>query len=96
MSLQFSPLLAPHDINRCEIRYHWVQEYYILRLQISLILFFSHETAKTKLALLSFLYCWEFVKTSIDPGLSACPGPIPVQWMCHLEWITVHEMFESL
>ena len=36
----------------------------ILRLQISWILFFSQETAKTKLAKLSFMYSSEFVKTS--------------------------------
>ena len=33
-----------------------------LRLQISLILFLSQETAKTKLSILSFLYSSEFVK----------------------------------
>ena len=58
------PLFAPYGINKCEIGNHWVQEYYILRLQISLILFFSQDTAKIKLAILSILYSSEFVKTS--------------------------------
>ena len=63
ISWLFSPLLAPYDVNKCEIRYHGVQVYYILRLQISLISFISQETAKTKLAILSFLYYREFVET---------------------------------
>ena len=44
----------------------YIQEYYISRLQISSILFLSQETANTKLAILSFLYSSEFLKTSID------------------------------
>ena len=41
------------------------KEDYILRLQTSLVLFISYGTAKMKLAILAFLYCGEFVKTSI-------------------------------
>ena len=36
----------------------------MLRLQISLLLFISNGMAKTKLAILAFLCCGEFVKTS--------------------------------
>ena len=37
-----------------------------LRLQTSLVLFISCGTVKPKLAILAFLYCEEFVKTSIE------------------------------
>ena len=37
----------------------------MLQLQISLVLFISNGAAKTKLAILAFLCCGEFVKTSI-------------------------------
>ena len=36
----------------------------ILRLQTSLVIFISNGTAKTKLGILPFLYCGEFVKNS--------------------------------
>ena len=36
----------------------------MLRFQISLVLLISNGTAKTKLAMLAFLWCGEFVKTS--------------------------------
>ena len=39
---------------------------YMLKLQISLVLFISNGTAKTKLAILEFLSCGEFAKTSIE------------------------------
>ena len=42
-----------------------VHEDYILKLQISLVLFISNGKAKTKLVILAFLYCGEFVKNSL-------------------------------
>ena len=41
-----------------------VQEYYISRLQTSLVHFISDGAARTKLAIVTFLYCRTFVKTS--------------------------------
>ena len=41
-------------------------DHYISRLQTSLILLISNDSAKTKLAILAFLYCEEFMKTAID------------------------------
>ena len=39
-----------------------VIEYYILRMQTSLVQFLFNGTAKTNLAILAFLYCGDFVK----------------------------------
>ena len=46
----------------------WVQENCISRLYISLVQFSSDGTAKTKLAILAFLYCGAFVKNSSTLG----------------------------
>ena len=43
----------------------------MVRLQISLVLFILNGRAKTKLAILAFLCCGEFVKTSILSSLPA-------------------------
>ena len=58
----FRPLFALYDVGKCEIRCHWVQEDYILMMQTSVIEFSSNGVAKTKLAILAFLYCGRFVK----------------------------------
>ena len=47
------------DVNGC-------QEDYISKLQNSLAQFMSSGTAKTKSAILVFLYCGKFVKNSIE------------------------------
>ena len=60
--LQFSSLFATYDASKFETRYQWMQYDYISRLQTSLVQFLSNDTAKTKLAILAFLYCGEFVK----------------------------------
>ena len=65
---QFSSLFALYDASKCKIRYQWVQEDYIWKLQNLLFFFFSNGTAKTKLAILAFLCYGEFVKTSISSG----------------------------
>ena len=39
-------------------------------LQVSLVLFLSNGTAKTKLAILPFLYCGDFVKSPIVTAMS--------------------------
>ena len=42
----------------------------MLRLQISLVLFILNGRAKTELAILAFLCCGEFVKTSITGSVT--------------------------
>ena len=59
-----SSLFAPDGVCKCEIQYQWVLELCILKLPSSLILFISNDRAKTKMAILPFLYCGEFMKTS--------------------------------
>ena len=54
-----------HTIGKCEIRYKSVSENYISRLQTSFGWFIFDGTVKMKLAILTFLYCGEFVKTLI-------------------------------
>ena len=62
----FFSLFARKDGSKCEIPYQWENKDYILRLKTSLLHFFiSNGRAKTKLAILAFLYCGEFVKNSI-------------------------------
>ena len=67
-NLQFSSLFALHDASKCTIRYQWVQKDYIWRLWNLFSLLISNGTAKAKLAILAFLCCGEFVKTSIRDG----------------------------
>ena len=62
--LQFPLLFVAYDFNKYEIRYQWVQEDYVSRLRTSLVQFLSNGTAKMKLAILAFLHCENFVKTS--------------------------------
>ena len=52
-----------HTIGKCEIRYKSVWENYISRLQTSFGWLIFDGTVKMKLAILTFLYCGEFVKT---------------------------------
>ena len=59
---QFSSLFAPYDVSKCDTRYQWIQTDYISILKTLLFLFISNGRAKTKLAILAFLYCEEFVK----------------------------------
>ena len=56
---------APHDVKKYEIKCQMVLEDYILISHTSLVLLISNSTAKTKLAILTFLCCDEFVKNSI-------------------------------
>ena len=57
----FFPLFEVYDVSKCKIGYQWVWDNYIYRLHTSLVLFISNGIAKTKLAILVFLYCVEFV-----------------------------------
>ena len=61
-----SSLFTPIDVSKCEIRCQLVQEHYISRLQTSFISLVNslYGTAKTKLTILAFLYCGEFLKNS--------------------------------
>ena len=72
---QFPPLFAPSDVSKCRIRYQWGLEDKTSRLQTLLVLFFHNSIAKTKLAMLAFLYYIEFVKTSIDTLPFNIPSP---------------------
>ena len=65
MYLQLRSFFAPCDISKCEIRCQWVYEDYISGLKTSLVSFISNGTAKTKLPILAFLCCGEFMKTSV-------------------------------
>ena len=49
-----------------------VLELCIVKLQSSLVLFIFNGQVKTKLAILSFLYCSEFMKTSIGGLILMC------------------------
>ena len=62
---QFPSLFALYDISKCDIRYQWVRAHYISRLKTLLVFSISKDTAKTKLAILASLYCWEFAKNPI-------------------------------
>ena len=65
--LQFSSLFATNDTSNCEVRNQGIHEDYISRLHASLAQLIFNGRAKTKLAMLAFFYCGEFVKNS-----SAC------------------------
>ena len=89
--LKFSFLFVPYDVCKCEIRYHWVSQQHISRLQNSSIQFLSNGTAKTKLATLTFLYCEKFVK----PLLAAWGPNLFLPHTCNLtlvglEWEAYH------
>ena len=58
-------LCESYDVSKYGNRCQCEEEDYMLRLQISLLLFISNGRAKTKLGILAFLCCGEFVKTSI-------------------------------
>ena len=60
--LRLSILFTPIDASKCEIRSQFVQEDYIPRLQTSSAESIPKGIAKTKLAILAFMYCGEFVK----------------------------------
>ena len=62
--LQFSSLFATNDISKCEIRKQGIHEDYISGSHALLEMFYFNGRAKTKLAMLAFLYCAEFVKNS--------------------------------
>ena len=47
------------------IRYQWVLQDYISKMQTSMVLLILNGTAKIKLAILTFMYCKDFVKNSI-------------------------------
>ena len=46
MFFTISSLFAPYDVSKCEIKYQWVWEDYILRSQTLLDQFISKDTAK--------------------------------------------------
>ena len=62
--LHFHSIFTPCIVSKCEIRCQWVPEDYISMLYTSLVLLISNCMSKTKLAILAFLYCGEFVKNS--------------------------------
>ena len=63
--LQFSSPVVPTDISKCEIRNQGIYENYISWIQSLLDELILNGTAKTKLAMLAFLYCEGIVKNSI-------------------------------
>ena len=66
--LQLPSLFATCDGSKYEIRYQWIWYNYISRLQTSLAWLLFNGTMKTKLAILAFLYCKEFVKNPNAPS----------------------------
>ena len=64
--LQFSSVFIPTDVNKWEIRNQGVNEDYISRLYALLDWLIFNAKAKTKLAMLPFLYWRPFVKNSDD------------------------------
>ena len=64
----FSPLFATNDVIKCEIRNQGIHDDYISRLHALCELFIFNGRAKTKLAMLAFLYYGEFVKNSKARG----------------------------
>ena len=64
--LQFSPLLAPTDVSKLEIRNQGTHEDYISRLHALLDQLIFNYRAKTKLEMLPFLYLRASLKNSID------------------------------
>ena len=69
--LQFPSLLAPHAFSQCKIRDQQLQEDHISRLRTSLDQLIPNDIAKTKLAIMAFSYCREFVKNSSAISYSA-------------------------
>ena len=65
---QFSSLIVSYDVSKFQIRCEGVREDYISVSHSSLVLFTSNVTTKMKLAIWAFLYCGEFVKTTIGGG----------------------------
>ena len=63
--LQFSCLFASTDVGKCEIRNLELYEDYIWRSNALLDQLIFNGRAKTKLAMLAFLFCGEIVKNSI-------------------------------
>ena len=70
--LQFSSLFAITVVIKCKIRNQGVHEDYISRLHALLKnSYFFNGRAKTKLAMLAFLYCIDFVKNSnVDANIN--------------------------
>ena len=64
--VQFSSLFTTTDDSKCEIRNQWVYDHYILRSNATLDWLIFSDKAKTKLAMLAFLYCGDIVKNSIE------------------------------
>ena len=62
--LQFSSLFPPYDISKCglDVSGHKRITFQGCRFH-QLVSFSSNDTAETKLEILAFLYCEEFVKT---------------------------------
>ena len=54
-----------YDVSKCELKCQWLQENCTSRLYTSLIWFFSNDTAKTKFAIMIFLYSGTPVKTRV-------------------------------
>ena len=63
--LQFSSLFTTTDVSKYEIRNQWVYDHCILRSNATLDWLILSNRAKTKLAMLAFLYCGEIVKNTI-------------------------------
>ena len=59
-TLQFSSLFAPTNVSKCEVG----NQNYISKLHILLDKVIFNDTPESKLAMLAFLYCGEFVKNS--------------------------------
>ena len=70
--LQFSSLFATNDASKCEIRNQGIHQDYISRLHASSAQLIFNGRAKTKLAMLAFLCCGEFVKNSTVSAVEAC------------------------
>ena len=63
IDLQFSSLFTT-DVSKYEIRNQWEYDHNILRSNATLDWLIFSNRAKTKLAMLAFLYCEEIVKNS--------------------------------
>ena len=72
--LQFSSLFIITVVSKYEIRNQWVYDHYILRWNATLDWLIFSDRAKTKLAMLAFLYCIEIVKNSSIRKASAVRG----------------------
>ena len=74
--LQFPSLFSPYEVSKCDISYQWLWVDYISRLQTLLVLFISNGIAKTKLAILAFLYRGEFVKNPFEGRNGSAVAPV--------------------